>query len=79
MKNISINNCQKLIDKYVGEFQGECTTIEEGCLGLGTILLHGAEGKKTILIKEFPVNAWSSGHSIRMYNVMPKKYKNLIS
>lgn len=78
MKNYTLGSCQELIDKYVNTYKGEATTLREGVLGLGTVLLHGAEGKKTILIKEYYISAWCSGHSIRMYNVMPKKYKKLI-
>lgn len=74
----SLKACEDLITKYVHQFNGQCTTIREGVLGLGTILLHGAPGKKTILINEIYLNAWSSGHKIRMYNRMPKKYSKLL-
>ncbi len=74
MDYYKLSTCEELIDKYVNEFNGECTTLEEGCLGLGLVLLHNAKGKKTILIKEFYLNSQSSGHTIRMYNKMPKKY-----
>ena len=70
--------CELLIDKYVNEFKGESTTIREGVLGLGTVLLHSAKGKKYILITEIYLNAWSSGHTIRMYNKIPKKYEMFI-
>ena len=78
MNNYSLKQCEELIDKYVNEFQGECTVLEEGCLGLGKIILHNAEGKKSILITEYFINHWTSGHSIRMYNKLPKKYLKLI-
>jgi hypothetical protein len=74
----SLESCEELIGRYVNEYGGEATTLEEGCLGLGTVLLHSAEGKKTIIIKEFYINAWSSGHTIRKYNKMPKKYEKLL-
>lgn len=73
-----LKNCQKLIEQYVYDFNGQCTIIEEGVLGLGTVMLHGAENKKTIIIKEQYLNAWSSAHSIRMYNKTPKKYEKFI-
>ncbi len=79
MKNYSLKSCEDLITKYVNQYNGECLEIEEGCLGLGTILLHSAEGKKSILIKEVFINAWSSGHTIKMYNKLPKKYTQLIN
>lgn len=79
MKNYSLKSCEDLISKYINKYNGECLEIEEGCLGLGTILLHSAEGKKSILIKEVFINAWSSGHTIKMYNKLPKKYTQLIN
>ena len=78
LEEYKLADCEKLIDKYVNEFKGEMVTLEEGCLGLGTILLHGAKGKKAILIKEVYVNPWSSTHTIRKYNSMPKKYLKLL-
>jgi hypothetical protein len=70
----TLNACEKLISKYVNVFGGEMVEIEEGCLGLGKILLHSAPNKKTIVIEEVYLNSWSSGHKVRMYNVTPKKY-----
>lgn len=79
MKNYTLKSCEDLITKYVNELGGECLVINEGVLGLGTILLHGAKGKKSILIKEIYVNAWQSTHTIRKFNKLPKKYSNLLS
>jgi hypothetical protein len=77
MKTYTLKSCENLIDRYVNEYNGECTVIEEGVLGLGVILLHGAEGRKTIVINEIFVTSWTSTHKIRMYNKLPKKYENL--
>lgn len=74
----SLKDCETLIDKYINEYEGQMTQLEEGILGLGTLILHDAEGKKTIIIKEIFVNSWTSTHSIRKYNKMPKKYERLI-
>lgn len=79
MTNYGLKNCENLIDKYVSTYKGEATTLKEGCLGLGTVLLHSAEGKKTILIKEFFINCQSSGHTVRMYNKIPNKYQKEIA
>lgn len=79
MNIYSLSDCQDLIDKYVHELNGTATTIEEGCLGLGTIVLHDAPKKKTIIIREVFLNSWSSGHTIRMYNKTPKKYEQLLN
>jgi hypothetical protein len=78
MKNYSLSSCQDLINTYVNEFKGEVTELREGVLGLGTILLHSAKGKKTIIINEYFINSWTSGHTIRMYNKIPKKYERAL-
>lgn len=78
MTNYSLKSCEDLIERYVNTYKGEVTTIEEGVLGLGVTLLHGAEGKKSVLIKEFYINEWTSGHSITKYNKLPKKYSKYI-
>ena len=46
MTNYSLKGCEELINTYVHSYKGEISTIEEGCLGLGTVLLHSAIGKK---------------------------------
>lgn len=76
--NYSLSVCEDLIQKYVNKYGGECTELQEGTLGLGTILLHGGQGRKTIVIQEFYINCWTSGHTIRMFNKMPKKYAELL-
>ena len=73
MKIYNLLACEKLISQYA-ELGGEVDTIREGILGLGTIILHRAPGKKSIIINEVYLNANSSGHTIRMYNRLPKKY-----
>lgn len=76
-KNLyNLDACEKLIERYQNYEGGQVTTISEGVLGLGVTLLHGATGKKTIVIREKYINPWQSGHSITKYNKMPKKYQN---
>lgn len=72
-----LKQCEKLIDTYI-DMGGSIMQIEDGCLGLGTLLLHDAPGKKSILIKERFLNEWSSTHTIRQYNKLPKKYAELV-
>lgn len=79
MKNYTLQSCEELIEKYVNELGGDLITIDEGCLGLGTILLYGATGKKSVLIKEYFINSWTSGHDIKMFNKLPKKYQHYIN
>jgi hypothetical protein len=73
MKNYSLKVIQQLIDIYVFEYNGQGITIDEGCLGYGKMLLV-ADGKKSVVITEYFINEWSSGHKIRKYNKLPKKY-----
>ena len=70
--------CEDFIQKYVNDHGGDATTLREGCLGLGQVLLHGAPGKVTVLINEIYLNEWSSGHTVRRYQKMPKKYALLL-
>lgn len=76
--NYTLESCEQLICTYINDLGGKIIQITEGCLGLGTILLYGAKGKKSILINEVFVNAWNSTHTIKMYNKIPKKYIDLI-
>jgi hypothetical protein len=78
MKNYSLSSCQKLIDSYVNEYGGQVTTLEEGCLGLGLTLLHDAKGMKSYVITEYFITSWTSGHKIRGYNKLPKKYERAL-
>lgn len=78
MKNYTLSSCEKLIDSYVNEYGGEATELREGVLGLGTILLHGAPGMKSYVITEYFINSWMSGHKVRGYNKLPKKYERAL-
>lgn len=72
----SLEVCEKLMEEYY-ERGGECVTLVEGSLGLGVVICY-ADGLKTTVIKEVCINEWSSGHTIRMYNKMPKKYEQML-
>jgi hypothetical protein len=74
-RTVRLKDCEELISTYTMKYGGFCSTIEEGVLGLGKILLHSAIGKKSIIINEVYVNQWSSAHTVRMYNKLPKKYE----
>lgn len=65
-----------LIQQYM-EKGGDLVQIKEGSLGYGFCILYG-DGLKTTVIQEVYINCWSSGHKIRMYNKMPKKYADMI-
>ena len=79
MKNYSLKACESLINRYVSEFNGHCLIIKEGSLGLGQVLLYGAIGKKIVVINEIFLNEWVSGHTVRRYNKLPKKYEIIIN
>lgn len=76
-KLYSLSACKKLISQYT-EIGGETVTINEGSLGLGTVICF-AENKKTAIIQEVFLNSWSSGHKVTLYNKTPKKYINIIN
>lgn len=77
-KNYTLKSLEAFISKYVNECNGEIHTLEEGCLGLGTVILTNAPNKKSYLIQEYFINSWTSGHILRAYNKLPKKYLSQI-
>lgn len=77
MKYYTLEACEKLISKFADIENSEINTIDEGVLGLGLMVLT-APNKKTAIIREIYVNAWSSTHSVTLYNKTPKKYLKLI-
>jgi hypothetical protein len=72
----TLDSVKNLIDKYV-QIGGDVLEVVEGSLGYGTTICT-AEGKKSAVIQEVFLNSWSSGHTITMYNKLPKKYETLI-
>ena len=67
---------EQTINNWV-EAGGEISTVEEGVLGYGLTICHG-DGLRTAIIKEVPLNCWSSAHTIRIYSKMPKKYQAML-
>lgn len=67
---------QELINKYL-EREGVVYTIDEGVLGHGTLVLSAPKCKYCI-VQEVYLNEWSSGHKIRFYNNLPKKWEQAI-
>lgn len=68
--------CEELMREYAKR-DGIIITLEEGGLGLGTVICYGG-GLKTTIIREIFINEWTSAHTIRMYNRMPMKYEKWI-
>ena len=77
MKNLSTNAIENLVDKYISK-GGQVVELVEGVLGFGTTICFG-ENLKCCIIQEVFESSWSSTHSIRFYNNMPKKYQSLIN
>jgi hypothetical protein len=67
-----------LISKYANIENSEVIQVREGVLGSGDWICT-APNKKTAIIKEIYVNAWSSTHIVKFYNKTPKKYINIIN
>lgn len=76
MKHYTLQACENLISKYA-DLGGDVVTVQEGSLGLGTVICM-ASGKKTAIIQERFLNEWSSSHTIRFYNKIPSKYEKLV-
>ena len=78
MKYYSCDCVKNLIDRYIAK-GGEMLQMREGSLGYGDLLLYDFSGNlKTFVIHEKFQSCWSSVHTIRGYNKMPKKYKDII-
>jgi len=78
MRHYTLKVCEDLITRYITEYQGKATVLNEGILGLGVIVLHSAPNKKSVVIRVRFLNNRSITHTIIRYNKLPKKYKLLI-
>lgn len=77
-KFIDCDGIERLMNKYL-ELGGEVyDELVPGTLGYGTTVMV-ADGYKSAVIQEHYQNCWSSYHTIRMYNRLPKKYAQLIA
>jgi len=76
MSYYTIESIEKIIDLYLSK-GGEIIEVVEGCLGYGTTICYG-NGLKSTVIQEHFKNSWSSEHTVRMYNNLPKKYENML-
>lgn len=76
MTTYTLKACEDFINNWI-ERGGEVVEVREGVLGLGTMLLCGIEGKKSVVINERYVSDWNSTHSVRFYNKLPAKYQKI--
>jgi len=77
MKNLSTSAIENLTDKYINK-GGQVVELVEGVLGYGTTICFG-DNLKCCIIQEVFESSWSSTHSIRFYNEIPKKYQSLLN
>ena len=77
MRNLSTSAIENLTDKYINK-GGQVVELVEGVLGFGTTICFG-DNLKCCIIQEVFESSWSSTHTIRFYNEMPKKYQSLIN
>ena len=75
---LDCNSIQAMVDIYTRR-GGDMIELEEGVLGWGLTVLYSFElPLKTVIIREEPISCWSSRHTVRCYNKMPKKYEIMI-
>ena len=74
MTYYDLKDCESLIDEML-EKGCEVNTIEEGCLGLGKVVIDGGDKFYSFVITEVYLNDSSSTHKMRRYRKLPKKYK----
>lgn len=73
MTYYSLSAIDKLSAAYREKKGFCCDVISDGVLGYGIMVLS-APGYKYAVVKEVPLNCWSSAHTVRFYNKLPKKY-----
>lgn len=74
---INIGQIEELASKYRdlgGDVYDEAVP---GTLGYGTTIMT-ATGYKSAVIREHPETTWGCYHTIRFYNRLPKKYRELV-
>lgn len=79
MKHYSREELEDLIIEY-GDACGMVYQVGDNGVGLGTVILlnPGISTLANFVIKEIPINDWSSTHTLRKYKVLPKKYVKII-
>lgn len=75
-KNISLQSISNIISEYASR-DGAVYELQEGTLGYG-LTVCTLNGYKSAVIREFYINPWSCGHTCRFYNILPKKYQDMI-
>lgn len=64
---------------YYFDHGGQVYYVVEGTLGYGLTVLHDSRNLlHGFIIQERYINEWSSSHTVRRYNKLPKKYAKMI-
>lgn len=74
---VTIHCIEDLMRKYRKLGGKVCDEAVPGSLGYGTTIMT-APGYKSAVVQEHYENEWSSCHTLRFYNVLPKKYQQLV-
>jgi len=77
MRNYDLESVDKLTNLYLNK-GGQVIELIEGVLGYGTTICFGYNLKFCVIQEKFQTS-WSSTHSIRLYNKIPKKYESLLN
>jgi len=76
MRTYNLESLDKLTNLYLSK-GGQVIELIEGVLGYGTTVCFG-DNLKFCVIQERFETSWSSTHTIRLYNKIPKKYESLL-
>ena len=77
MNTYNLDSVQKLTNQYISK-GGQVIELVEGVLGYGTTVCFGDNLKFCVIQEKFETS-WSSVHTIRLYNKIPKKYESLLN
>jgi len=74
---INIGQIENLMQRYLALGGDVYDEAVPGTLGYGTTIMT-APGYKSAVVQEHYENEWSCCHTLRFYNVLPKKYQQLV-
>jgi hypothetical protein len=74
-KKVTYYECSEvnILLSNLAEYGYECNQLKEGCLGCGYLICEPPSNEyKWVVIREVPMNCWSSGHRISYYKKLCK-------
>ena len=76
-KAVKWYNCAAIarLIEYLGSKGYEYQQIYDGCLGYGTFIMWSPDPARqySFIVREIPLNCWTSGHTIRRFSKVTKK------